>query len=51
MITGLTQSYPPDAVEHRVPDVATARAEAGCGRLVVRPHRPTGTCLHLELPL
>src|SRR5436190_11779452 len=26
MITGLTHSYPPDAVEHRVPDVATARA-------------------------
>jgi hypothetical protein len=26
MITGLTHSYPPDSVEHRVPDVATARA-------------------------
>ena len=26
MITGLTLSYPPDAVEARVPDVATARA-------------------------
>jgi signal transduction histidine kinase len=28
-----------------------ARAEAGGGRLVVRPERPRGTRLHLELPL